>query len=121
MTLLEWHDLNAWVLIWSNAALGLWFNSAQFAPQLRHRFIWPATVVVQATVFTQAIVGVLIVNRTELELDDMHALYGFSTIIAVGILYSYRSSPFIRDRQWLLYGLGSWFVMGLGLRNLYLH
>ena len=121
MTLLEWHDLNAWVLIWSNAALGLWFNSAQFAPQLRLRFIWLATVVVQATVFTQAILGVLIVNRTELELDDMHALYGFSTIIAVGILYSYRSSPFILDRQWLLYGLGSWFVMGLGLRNLYLH
>ena len=121
MTLLEWHDLNAWVLIWSNATLGLWFNAAQMAPRLRLRAIWPTTVVVQATVFTQAVLGVLIVNRMELELDDMHALYGFSTIIAVGILYSYRSSPFIRDRQWLLYGLGSWFVMGLGLRNLYLH
>ena len=121
MSLLEWHDLNAWVLICSNAALGLWFNAAQFVPRFRHRVIWPATVAVQATVFTQAILGVLIVNRTDLELDDMHALYGFSTIIAVGILYSYRSSPFIRDRQWLLYSIGSWFLMGLGLRNLYLH
>lgn len=121
MSLLEWHELNAWVLIWSNAALGLWFNAGQFAPALRHRAIWPITLAVQVTVFTQAVLGVLIVNRTTLELDDMHALYGFSTIIAVAILYSYRSSPFIRDRQWLLYGLGSWFIMGLGLRNLYMN
>ena len=50
----------------------------------------------------------------------MHALYGFSTIIAVGIMYSYRSSPGVKGKELLLYGFGSLFVMGLGLRNLYL-
>ena len=54
------------------------------------------------------------------ELDQFHALYGFSAIIAVGILYSYRSSPFIKGKQYLLYGLGCLFIMGLGIRELYL-
>jgi hypothetical protein len=49
----------------------------------------------------------------------MHALYGFSAIVAVGILYSYRTSPFIRDRQHMLYGVGSLFIMGLGIRNFF--
>ena len=47
--------------------------------------------------------------------------YGFSAIVAVAILYSYRGSPFIKDKQYLLYGLGSLFIMGLGIRALYLH
>ena len=36
-------------------------------------------------------------------------------------MYSYRTSPFLKGKELLLYGLGSLFVMGLGLRNLYLH
>ena len=43
-------------------------------------------------------------------------MYGFSAIIAVGILYSYRTSPFMKGKQYLLYGLGCLFIMGLGLR-----
>ena len=39
-----------------------------------------------------------------------------STIMAVGILYSYRTSPFVEDKVHLLYGAGSLFIMGLGLR-----
>ena len=39
-----------------------------------------------------------------------------STIVAVGILYSYRGSPFVKDKRYLLYGLGSLFIMGLGIR-----
>ena len=63
----------------------------------------------------------LLVKRYDLELDQFHALYGFSAIVAVGILYSYRGSPFIKDKLYLLYGLGSLFIMGLGIRELYLH
>jgi hypothetical protein len=63
---------------------------------------------------------VLIVNRYDVELEQFHALYGFSAIVAVGILYSYRTSPFIKDKVYLLYGLGSLFIMGLGIRELYL-
>jgi hypothetical protein len=40
--------------------------------------------------------------------------YGFVAIIAVAIIYSYRIQ--MRHRLYLLYGLGSLFVMGLGIR-----
>ena len=64
--------------------------------------------------------GLVVVNRTGVELDSFHALYGFSTIIAVGILYSYRGSPFVKDKVHLLYGVGSLFIMGLGIRAMFL-
>ena len=35
-------------------------------------------------------------------------------IIAVGIIYSYRQQ--LRERIYLLYGLGGLFIMGLGIR-----
>ena len=40
--------------------------------------------------------------------------YGFVAIIAVGIIYCYRSQ--MRHRLYLLYGLGGLFLMGLGIR-----
>lgn len=119
-TLRDLHDIIAWVVISLNAAIGAWFVAGQYVVALRNRVVWVATVVAQLPVFAVAITGALLGSREGVELDDMHALYGFSAIIAIGILYSYRSSDFIRDRQWLMYGIGSWFIMGLGLRNLVL-
>ena len=46
--------------------------------------------------------------------------YPLSALITVGILYSYRGSPFVKDKRYLLYGFGSLFLMGLGLRAMYL-
>ena len=74
----------------------------------------------QLLTFVQAFIGVVLTSRYDYELDDMHALYGFSAIIAVGILYSYRTSPFMKGKELLLYGFGCLFIMGLGIRNLYL-
>ncbi len=45
---------------------------------------------------------------------DLHALYGFSALVAVGIAYSYRQQ--LRDRVFLLYGCTGLFLMGLGIR-----
>jgi hypothetical protein len=70
--------------------------------------------------FVQAFLGVVLTTKYDYELNDMHALYGFSAIIAVGILYSYRTSPFMKGKELLLYGFGCLFLMGLGLRNLVL-
>ena len=58
--------------------------------------------------------------RDDLEPAPLHALYGFSAVIAVGILYSYRTSPFMRGKQYLLYASARLFIMGLGLRELVL-
>lgn len=114
------HDVNTWLLIGLNAAAGLWCLVAYRFAVLRGRAMWAFVIIAQLTVFTQAISGSLLANRAGVELDDMHALYGFSAIIAVGILYSYRTSPFLKGQELLLYAAGSWFVMGLGLRNLVL-
>lgn len=116
----EAHRLVGWLLIGSNAFVGAWCTGAQYVPALRRRVMWFAVIAAQFVVGAQAIIGAILATRPGVPLDDMHALYGFSAVIAVGILYSYRSSPFIRDKQYLLYGIGSLFVMGLGLRNLVL-
>ena len=120
MTLTELHQALAWFLVLSNAAVGTWALAAQALEPLRVRPLWWAIAVAQSSTFAIAIVGVLIVNRNGVELDSFHALYGFSTIIAVGILYSYRGSPFVTDKLHLLYGLGSLFIMGLGIRAMFL-
>ena len=114
------HRWLAWFLIGSNAVVGVWALAAQYLPAIRHRVLWWATGVAQISTFAIAGVGALIVNRQGVELDSFHALYGFSTIFAVAILYSYRTSPFIADKLHLLYGCGSLFIMGLGIRAMFL-
>jgi hypothetical protein len=120
VTLYDLHDTLAWFLVLSNAAVGAWALAAHWLPAMRVRVIWWAIVVAELSTFAIAIVGVLIVNRYDVELDSFHALYGFSTIVAVGILYSYRGSPFVKDKLYMMYGLGSLFIMGLGIRAMYL-
>ena len=114
------HEFNAWLLIVLNAGVGAWCLAADRWEALRGKVLWGAVIVAQLTAFSQAITGALLADRDDVGLDDMHALYGFSAIIAVGIMYSYRTSPFLKGKELLLYGFGSLFVMGLGLRNLYL-
>lgn len=119
-TVLDLHVGVGWFLIFSNAAVGVWALAAQYVERLRHPTLWWATGVAQLSAFASAILGVILVNRYDRELDQFHALYGFTTIVAIGILYSYRTSPFIKDKQYLLYGYGSLFLMGLGIRSFFL-
>ena len=115
------HEQVAWFLIASNALVGVWAVTAQYLSAWRHRTLWIATGVAQLSTFVIAIIGAAIVQNDGVELDSFHALYGFSTIVAVAVLYSYRGSPFIADKVHLLYGLGSLFIMGLGIRALFLN
>ena len=114
------HNVTAWVLIVTNALAGVWCLAAYQWRQLAGMPMWALVIVAQTTTFVQAAVGALWANQADIEIDDMHMLYGFSTLVAVAILYSYRGSPFIKDKTTLLYGFGSLFIMGLGLRNLVL-
>lgn len=114
------HNATAWVLIVTNALAGVWCLTAYQWRRLEVPPMWGLVIVAQATTFVQAVVGALWANQDDIEIDDMHMLYGFSTLVAVAILYSYRGSPFIKDKMTLLYGFGSLFIMGLGLRNLVL-
>jgi hypothetical protein len=54
------------------------------------------------------------VNRDKRVFPAFHAFYGFVAIIAIAIIYSYRSQ--LKGRVYLLYGFGGLFIMGLGIR-----
>ncbi|MDQ3573983.1 MAG: hypothetical protein M3378_10615 [Actinomycetota bacterium] len=103
-------------MIVGNGLAGLWALAAHRVHGLRTPALWRFTLVVQLSVFVQAALGVAIVAGQKIEADRFHMFYGFLAIIAVGILYSYRQQ--LRDRQYLLYGFGGLFVMGLGIRAL---
>ncbi len=115
------HLINGWILISVNAVAGAWCLLAHRYTQLRGKVLWGVVIVAQALAFLQAVLGALLSQQDGVVLDDMHALYGFSAIVAAMILYAYRTSPFMKGKEHLLYGVGSLFIMGLGLRELVLH
>ena len=105
----------------ANAAVGVWCVAAHRFEALRHRALWWAVVAAQVLVFVQVTLGVVVMNVDDLEPPQLHVLYGFSAIVAIAILYGYRStSDWVREREYLVYGLGSLFIMGLGIRELFL-
>lgn len=114
------HDLHGWfgwVTIASNAAAGLWALAAHQFPVFRSRVLWWFTGVAQFTIFVQALLGVILLNKGY-KAYQFHEFYGFVAIIAVAIIYSYRNQ--LKGKTYLLYGVGSLFVMGLCLRAMYL-
>lgn len=115
------HLVTGWVLISVNALAGAWCLLAHRYARLRGRVLWGVVIAGQALAFVQAVIGAVLSQQDGVVLDDMHALYGFSAIVAAMILYAYRTSPFMRGKEHLLYGVGSLFIMGLGLRELVLH
>ncbi len=105
----------AWVVIVGNGLAGLWALGADRWAQLRAPALWWLTAVAELATFAQVILGVAMVAGKTPQPDlNFHMLYGFSTIVAVGILYSYRHQ--LRHRLYLLYGFGGLFLMGLGIR-----
>lgn len=108
------HEGWAWVVIIGNGLAGLWALSANWLEQLRTRALWWFIGIAQATVFVQVVLGVTLVARFKIPLPQFHAFYGFVAIVAIAIIYSYRFQ--MKHRLYLLYGLGSLFVMGLGIR-----
>ncbi len=104
----------AWVVIIGNGLAGLWTLAANWMPQLRTRALWWFIGIAEAAVFVQVLLGVTLVAKFKVPLPQFHAFYGFVAIVAIAIIYSYRFQ--MKHRLYLLYGLGSLFVMGLGIR-----
>jgi hypothetical protein len=118
VTLRGIHEGFSWVVVLSNAAVGLWALAAHYREELRKPALWWATLAAELTVFVQVFLGVGVMRADDVEVDDLHALYGFSGIVAVGIIYSYRQQ--LAEKKYLLYGLGGLFIMGLGIRNMFI-
>ena len=118
-TLLDIHRVWGWVLVGTNAAAGCWALAAHWVERLRGRPLWIFTAVAQATILVQVVLGVILAQ--DLEAPEFHEFYGFVAIIAAALIYSYRTyTPAVKQYQYLLYGLGGLFLMGLGLRAIYL-
>jgi hypothetical protein len=118
-TLLDVHTTWAWVMVVANALAGCWALGAHWREQLRGRALWIFTAVAQATILVQVVLGVILAQ--DLEAPEFHEFYGFVAIIAAALIYSYRTyTPAVRTYQYLLYGLGGLFLMGLGLRAIQL-
>jgi hypothetical protein len=112
------HDAWSWVMVLSNAIAGAWGVAAHYRPDLRHRSLWWVTGVAQISVAIQAVLGVLVLQVDGLEVEQLHVIYGFVALASIGILYSYR--PQLLDWQYLLYGCGGLFLMGMGIRGMIL-
>ena len=115
--LLDLHGAFAWVLVGVNAAAGGWALAAHWVERLRGRPLWWFTGLAWATILIQVVLGVLLSNR-DIEAPEFHEFYGFVALISAALIYSYRAQ--IKDKQYLLFGLGNLFIMGLGLRAIHL-
>jgi hypothetical protein len=108
------HENFAWFVVIGNGLAGMWALGAHFREPLRIRALWWFTFVVELSVFVQVSLGVGMVAGQDIEAPQFHMFYGFLTIIAVGIIYSYRHQ--LSDKRYALYGGGGLFIMGLGIR-----
>ena len=108
------HENWAWFMIIGNGLAGVWALAAHKLEFLRTRALWWFIGVAELSVFVQVALGVVMVNRDKLEFPEFHAFYGFVAIMAVAIIYSYRNQ--LKGKLYLLYGGGSLFLMGLGIR-----
>lgn len=114
MTLRQIHADFAWVVVATNAAVGLWALAAHVQERWRSPLLWRATLVAELTIFVEVSLGVALVAIEDYEVAQFHAFYGFVAIAAVGIVYSYRHQ--LEPHVHLLYGLGGLFLVGLALR-----
>lgn len=114
MALHDLHESWAWVTVIGNGLAGLWCLVSLRLPGLRSRALWWFVGIAQLTMMVQVILGVLLVTVEDAEPVQFHMFYGFVALIAIGIIYSYRQQ--MMHRIYVLYGLGSLFVMGLGIR-----
>ncbi len=111
---LDIHGWFSWVVVISTGLAGGWAGVAHWETWARRPALWWFTGMAYVTVFVQAAFGSWLIAREDLEAPDLHALYGFSALAAVGIIYSYRQQ--LRDHVYLLHGIGGLFLMGMAIR-----
>lgn len=112
------HTALAWVAVIANGLAGIWALGAHFAEGLRSRWLWRFVAIAQVSLFVEVALGVARLSQLEGEAPEFHTFYGFLTLIAVAILYGYRTQ--LDHVRFLLYGCGSLFIMGLAIRAMLL-
>jgi hypothetical protein len=116
VVLLDVHEVWGYAAIVANFIAGVHLLVAWRVTGLRNRFLWWPTIVAEAMMMIQVVLGVLLVSVEDFEPPRFHMFYGFVAFITVGLLYSYRYVWKARGWMELAYGLGGLFIMGLGIR-----
>ncbi len=116
-SLLDAHVTLAWVTLGGNGAAAIWSLAAHWLPRLRARALWWFVLGAQLLLIAEIIVGVVLMAGGGREVPGIHTFYGFVTLAAIGILYSYRTQVG-RPRHYLLYGWGGLFIAGLIIRTM---
>ena len=107
-----------WVQVGVNAAAGAWALAAHRWPAVRNRALWVVTVVAQLVVTANVVMASVLLARYDWKFPELHMLYEFSGLVAIGIVYSYAQQ--MKPRRFLIYGGGGLFLMGLALRSLFM-
>jgi len=112
------HTFFGWVVVFANGLAGLWCLAAHQVESMRRRSLWWFVSLAQVLLFVEVGLGVARLTQLEGDAPEFHTFYGFLTLIAVAILYGYRSQ--LQHVRYLLYGGGSLFIMGLAIRAMIL-
>lgn len=115
----ELHEILAWVVIIGNGVAGLWALAADRWGEVRHRFLWWLTWAAQGSIFVQVGAGIWLRDGIDNPHLQMHMFYGFVALFTIVLVYAYRSQ--LAMHRYLLYGFGGLFLMGLGIRAMYLN
>jgi hypothetical protein len=117
-SLYDLYRTGLWVQVGANAAAGLWALAAHRWPMVRSKALWVFTVVAQLVVTANVVMASVLLARYDWEFPELHMLYEFSGLVAIGIVYSYAQQ--MKPRRFLIYGGGGLFLMGLALRSLFM-
>jgi len=109
----ELHHTFAWVVVITNGAAGGWVAAAHWVEQLRVKSMWWAVHIAHGTVAAQVMLGAYLIGVNDIEASGIHTFYGFLCFVAVTVIVAYRH---LAQYRYLLYGLGSLFIMGLAIR-----
>jgi hypothetical protein len=117
-SLYDLYRTGLWGQVGVNAAAGVWALAAHRWPAVRNRALWVVTVVAQLVVTANVVMASVLLARYDWEFPELHMLYEFSGLVAIGIVYSYAQQ--MKPRRFLIYGGGGLFLMGLALRSLFM-
>ena len=113
-TLFEFHKFWGYVAIVLNAIAGVVALIAWRWRSARGRYVWILTIIAEAALMLQVLVGTILVASKDYVAPRFHMFYGFVAFLTVGIAYQYRRQ--MRGRREMFYGLVGLFLMGLGIR-----
>ncbi len=118
------HVWLAWAVIAANFSSGTWALLAQWNQRLRTAALIPFVYIGWAVTLVQVTIGVAAIQGGGTSLNGgntaggLHYFYGFLCMAAIAIIYSYR--PQIEQWEYLLFGAGNLFIMGLAIRAMLL-